>query len=111
LIRALAAPGPTKEGPPTGHGVEFERPDWSSESRSLAAHIYGESDGVVDDIYFIANARWEAHEFALPTLLGRCWHRVVDTTKESPKSSNLKGIWELLIESFQDAKGEHRRPG
>ena len=73
------------------HGVELRKPDRSQESRCLAAHIYGDSDGVLDDIYFIANAHWEAHEFALPLLLGRRWHRFVDTTKERPQDISEPG--------------------
>jgi glycogen operon protein len=66
------------------HGVKLGQPDWSYESRSLAMHLWGMAvDGAEDHIYFVANAHWDAHDFALPNT-GLDWLRFVDTTLESP---------------------------
>jgi glycogen operon protein len=43
-------------------------------------HLGGQTrQGRADDIYLMANAHWEAHEFALPALDRRRWCRFVDT--------------------------------
>jgi glycogen operon protein len=77
----------TDESCPTSviwHGVRPGKPDWSSESRSLAVQI-AESGEKCQDIYLIANAYWKPLRFRLPRLDGgRRWHRVIDTTLESP---------------------------
>jgi glycogen operon protein len=46
-------------------------------------HLIG---GHIDvDIYMIANAHWEAHDFALPVpSLSKHWHRFVDTMRRAP---------------------------
>jgi glycogen operon protein len=66
------------------HGFSRNRPDWSPESRSLAMHLLPvEGD---DDIFLIANAHGEPHEFELPPLgPGKSWHLAVDTTHEPPE--------------------------
>ena len=38
-----------------------------------------------DDVHVILNMYWEPLEFALPTVAGRQWHRVVDTSLASPQ--------------------------
>jgi glycogen operon protein len=67
----------------TWHGSRLGHPDWSWESRCLAMHVNGGDEDI--DLFLIANAHWEAHEFELPTLAApRHWHRFIDTLRESP---------------------------
>ena len=62
------------------HGHQLGQPDWSFESRSLAAHLFGHhAKGVFPDIYLIANAHWETGAFQLPPLNHQKWHRFIDT--------------------------------
>ena len=66
------------------HGTEPGRPDWSWESRSLAAW-FTETDGGREDIYLMANAWWEPLAFTLPELPdGRRWRLKLDTGLVSP---------------------------
>jgi glycogen operon protein len=62
------------------HGHQLGQPDWSFESRSLAAHMFGRhAKGIFPDIYLIANAHWETGAFQLPPLNHQKWHRFIDT--------------------------------
>jgi len=62
------------------HGFKLGQPDWSDESRSLAMHLFGTvPEGKAEELFLIANAHWEAHEFELPRAEGQRWHRFVDT--------------------------------
>jgi glycogen operon protein len=74
---------PTQHPAVVWHGCHLGQPDWSWESRTLAMHLIG---GPIDvDIYAIANAHWEAHDFALPVpSLSKCWYRFVDTMRAAP---------------------------
>ena len=64
------------------HGFRLGEPDWSDESRSLAMHLSGNTrQGRADDMYLMANAHYEAHDFALPMLDHRRWCRFVDTAR------------------------------
>jgi glycogen operon protein len=61
------------------HGTRLGKPDWSSESRTLATHLLP-ADGD-EPIYLIANAHWEARTFELPKPApGTAWRRFVDTS-------------------------------
>ena len=63
------------------HGVELEQPDRSESSRSLAVTIRGRSVA----LHIVANAYWEALDFALPPADdGGTWQRVLDTSLPSP---------------------------
>jgi len=63
------------------HGVELDQPDRSDSSRSLAVTIRGRSL----DLHILANAYWEALDFAVPRADdGETWQRVLDTTLPSP---------------------------
>ena len=74
---------PTQPPAVVWHGCQVGQPDWSWDSRTLAMHVVG---GHIDvDMYVIANAHWEAHDFALPApSLSKRWHRFVDTMREAP---------------------------
>lgn len=66
------------------HGTSRNEPDWSSHSRSLAMHVFG--NGAEPDLYVIANSHWEEHAFELSRCArGRRWHRFVDTSLPSPR--------------------------
>jgi glycogen operon protein len=63
------------------HGYQLGQPDWSFESHSIAAHMFGRTNkGAAPDIYLIANAYWESRTFQLPNLNHRKWHRFIDTS-------------------------------
>ncbi|MDD2723166.1 MAG: glycogen debranching protein GlgX [Methylovulum sp.] len=63
------------------HGHRLQSPDWSYESRSIAAHLFGgNSKRLAADIYLIANAHWETGSFQLPPLKHKKWHRFIDTS-------------------------------
>jgi len=69
----------------TWHGVKRGKPDWSSESRTVALQLTQLHDGEArDDLYFIANAYWGDLEFELPQVGEREWFRIVDTAQASP---------------------------
>jgi glycogen operon protein len=74
---------PTQHPAVVWHGCHLGQPDWSWESRTLAMHLIG---GPIDvDIYVVANAHWEAHDFALPPpSLSKRWYRFVDTMRAAP---------------------------
>ena len=66
------------------HGTKLDKPDWSDESRWIAMQLSGLSEqGSEDNVLFIANAHWEAHDFELPNT-GLRWLRFIDTSLESP---------------------------
>ncbi len=79
-----------QHGREPGHGINFitshdgfraGAPDWSDESRSLAMHLSGNTPrGPAPDMYLIANAHWESHDFELPSPCIGTWHRFIDTS-------------------------------
>lgn len=79
------------------HGHQLGQPDWGFESRSIAAHMFGQNgDGVAQNIYLIANSHWEAGTFQLPELNDKKWHRFIDTSLPGEfailESSNLENL-------------------
>ena len=69
----------------TWHGVKRDRPDWGSQSRSLAMQLTQLHDGDArEDVFFIANEHYGELEFELPQIGEREWFRVVDTAQSSP---------------------------
>jgi glycogen operon protein len=67
----------------TWHGTQLNQPDWSYHSHSIALHLH--SNPVDFDLFIICNAYWEPLGFQLPpTRVGRAWHRVVDTSLQTP---------------------------
>ena len=69
----------------TWHGVKRAKPDWGSESRTLAMQLTQlHDDGSRDDIHFIANAYSGDLDFELPQIGEREWFRLVDTALASP---------------------------
>ncbi len=75
------------EFPVNWHGVKPHCPDWSGPSRSLAVQI---TEPMVEnphehvDIYIIASSYWANLTFELPPIPGRTWHRIIDTSADSP---------------------------
>lgn len=65
------------------HGTQLEQPDWSWPSRSIAVELqFGGQDS---DLFFIFNAFSEPLTFKLPPpFTGKRWHRLLDTSFESP---------------------------
>ena len=69
----------------TWHGVKRERPDWGTESRSLAMQLTQlQGDEARDDLFFVANSHYGDLEFELPQIGQNEWFRVVDTAQPSP---------------------------
>ena len=92
----------------TWHGVKRMKPDWSSESRTIAMQltqleltpalhdVFVNDDtnafvndgttagGTREDLHFVANAYSGDLEFELPQIGQREWFRVVDTAQASP---------------------------
>jgi isoamylase len=83
------------------HGVHLHQPDWSYESRSIAAHAHGMADGEQKHLYFVANAHWEPHTYELPVVAGWVWCRSIDTSRPSPDDINEPGH-EFLLTNQQD---------
>jgi isoamylase len=74
------------------HGVKVGKPDWGSESRTVAMQLtqlhYGDAR---DDLYFIANAHYADLEFELPRIGEHEWFRIADTALESPFDAAEEG--------------------
>jgi isoamylase len=66
------------------HGVRLHEPDWSHDSHAIAmtARLLGGTLAV----HLVANAYWEALEFALPSppIGARWWRLLVDTWRDAP---------------------------
>jgi isoamylase len=76
------------------HGTSAWRPDWSSESRTLAFMLCGKharGGHVPDDYLYVAmNMHWEGRGFELPRLPGdMLWHVFANTSAAPPED-----IWE-----------------
>jgi glycogen operon protein len=85
------------------HGVQPWEPDWSSESRTLAFLIAGDTSlslgAEADFIYVIFNMWHEPLPFGLPKLPKIMqWHRVIDTGLPSPESFMEYGSEKLLLD-------------
>jgi isoamylase len=83
--------GTSEGGPPdiAWHGQEPCQPDWSPDSRAVAAVLDGrktDRPGEIDrDFYIVMNAYWEPLVFQIPASpTGRVWRRTVDTALPSP---------------------------
>ncbi|MEQ8673807.1 MAG: glycogen debranching protein GlgX [Aggregatilineales bacterium] len=77
-----------KKGYPdiTWHGYKVGKPNFSSDSHSLAFMLYGDyaKGGLAQDnhIYMAMNMHWKRHRFELPTLPEKqAWHLFVNTGK------------------------------
>ena len=76
----------------TWHGTKRMSAGWGPESRSIAMQwTQLHSDGLRDDLHFIAHAHWEDAVFELPDIGKRKWFRLVDTAKESPQDIAEEG--------------------
>ena len=94
-VRAWSAP--SEQGPPpiTWHGVQPYRPDWSSDSHSLAFSLHDSTGDA--SLYVALNAYLKRLTFDLPKpSKGYNWHRVVDTSLPSPNDIAEPGA-ELAI--------------
>lgn len=64
---------------PIWHGVRLNKPDWSSQSRSLAFQFRQDTDSARRDIYVAVNSYWKSLVFELPPR-ENAWQRILDTT-------------------------------
>lgn len=69
------------------HGINLSKPDWSSESRSLAMEI--KSPMYQEHFYIILNMYWKPLEFELPKYQ---WEKVFDTEKGFVTSQEMGEI-------------------
>jgi len=85
------------------HGVKCGKPDWGSESRSLAFMIAGNTGDVfgpeTDFIYAAFNMWHEPLKFELPRLpAGMRWRLVIDTAQPSPDDFLESGSEQLVAD-------------
>jgi glycogen operon protein len=73
------------------HGRQLGKPDWSSESRSIAMHIYGSTRTRRDHIYMIFHSSWHPEDFEIPRLDGLDWRLKIDTALPSPRDIREPG--------------------
>jgi isoamylase len=73
-----------QRGSRTWHGVKLWKPDWSSNSHSLAMNMSCPADDLT--FYLILNAYWEPLKFELPVPADgkQEWCRWIDTSLDSP---------------------------
>jgi isoamylase len=67
------------------HGVKLNRPDWSSQSHSLAGTVYSAETRLI--YHLMLNAYWDELDFELPPIGAvhkSKWHRWIDTSLPSP---------------------------
>jgi glycogen operon protein len=66
------------------HGTKLDKPDWGSDSHSIAVAVHNHA---LNNVRYIAiNSYWNALEFELPPLPGSSsrWIRMIDTSLASP---------------------------
>jgi isoamylase len=67
----------------TWHGTKLNCPGWDdSQAKALGFTLAGFDDD--PDIHVMMNMHWEALDMDIPTISGRQWTRVVDTSLPSP---------------------------
>ncbi len=84
------------------HGQQTWAPDWSQESRQLAALFCGSAaraeDRPQDIVYVIMNAHWETAGFKLPRIpRGIAWRVAINTSMPPPQDSYAAGA-EIILE-------------
>jgi len=73
-----------EDGDVSWHGVEVRKPDWGTNSHSLAWTLEGEPSE--PQVHIMVNSWWRPLTFELPPLpVNLTWHRVVDTSLASPQ--------------------------
>jgi glycogen operon protein len=98
--RTFFDPPPASAGEIAWHGTRLNRPDWSSESRTIAVHLLGGRHD--DDLYVIANMENATRRFELPTpSVGKRWHPFVDTALAPPEDI----VEEQALQPVRDARG------
>ncbi len=66
------------------HGTRLGRPDWGSQSHSLAFSLHHPQ--AKEKLYVMLNAYWKPLSFELPALPhGECWYQIVDTSLPAPR--------------------------
>ncbi len=84
------------------HGFRIGEPDWSHDSRSLAMHLRGNAPGGrAEDIFLMANAHWEAHDFELPHLDKGAWCDFVDKGRAGDEAIQELDALKPLLDSHR----------
>ncbi|HET8911176.1 MAG TPA: hypothetical protein VFN23_06925, partial [Ktedonobacteraceae bacterium] len=90
----------------TWHGCRLFSPGWDDPGSRVLAYTLGsfaEEDSPEDvDIHVILNMYWQDLDFDLPSIAGRQWNRVVDTSLPSPDD---------IEENFDTSRPENRIDG
>ncbi|PWU03240.1 MAG: glycogen debranching enzyme GlgX [Candidatus Melainabacteria bacterium] len=74
---------PSSTGPSISwHGVKLMCPDWSEESHSIAFTLNHPLAG--EHLHVMLNTYWDALAFDLPQVSSGLWHKLIDTSLESP---------------------------
>jgi isoamylase len=66
------------------HGCQLSGPGWNDPECRVLAFTMGGFEGDAD-LHVMLNMHWEALGFQIPTVQGRNWYRVVDTSLPSPQ--------------------------
>ena len=78
----LATPDDIEEPHITWHGVKLKQPDWSEDSHSLSFTLLHPAANEV--IHVMVNAYWKSLRFQIPDLKEKKWHKIVDTSLNTP---------------------------
>jgi isoamylase len=81
------------------HGCRLDPPDWNDPSAHVLSFTMGgfpDDNGLEDnDIHVILNMYWQDLDFEIPSVQGRSWYKVIDTSQQSPND-----ISENFLESL-----------
>jgi isoamylase len=67
------------------HGERLGEPAWHDPNARLLAFTLGGEAPAERSLHVVLNMNASACEVALPALDGRCWRRIVDTARDSPR--------------------------
>lgn len=83
------------------HGCRLNSPGWFDSSSHVLSFTMGgftDDDGAEDtDIHVILNMDWQDLDFDIPSVQGRRWYKVLDTSQQSPND-----IAENLLDPLHD---------
>ncbi|MGA7813634.1 MAG: glycogen debranching protein GlgX [Caballeronia sp.] len=68
----------------TWHGERLHEPGWHERGARLLAFTLGDEEPDEAPLHVILNMDNSARRVALPSLNGRCWHRIIDTALNAP---------------------------
>jgi glycogen operon protein len=66
------------------HGCNLACPGFDDPSSGVLAMTIGNMVGSGPDLHILLNMEDQALDFEVPPMIGRTWHRLVDTSQPSP---------------------------